>query len=82
MSLQTMVDEIILKKEGKSVKKPSDRHKIKITPFLTRQKSLINANGHSKNTEADGSDLNNNVARDFTKNDLFENDQFITNEDL
>ncbi|CAF0730719.1 unnamed protein product [Brachionus calyciflorus] len=81
MSLQTMVDEILLKKDGKRLKRPSDRHKVRATPFLTRNKSLINNTSQQSDTESISSSSA-NVPRDYNKNDMFENEEFITNDDL
>lgn len=77
-----MVDEILLRKDGKAVKKSSERQKIKATPFLTRQKSLINGGEQTRQSDAESMNSDVNLAKDFSRNDLFENDEFITNEDL
>ena len=76
MSLQTIVDEILLKQEGRKVKRISDKSRSRmITPFLTRQKSLLNAE------YAKSSIVPTNYAFN-DRSDLVENDEFITNDDL
>jgi hypothetical protein len=75
MSLQTIVDEIILKQEGKRIKRLSEKSRNRVTtPFLTRQKSLINADQKKPNEIYS--------IRDMGRNDLVENDEFISNDDL
>lgn len=75
MSLQTIVDEIILKQEGKRIKRLSEKRGSRVTtPFLTRQKSLINADQKKSNEIYS--------IRDMGRNDLVENDEFISNDDL
>ena len=91
MSLQSMVDEIIMKKEGKRMKRFTDRQKLKSTPFLTRQKNLINANtsgsGQRNSTSSASSGTQSEyltkisgATRDYTNNNLYEDE--ITNDDL
>ena len=93
MSLQSMVDEIIMKKEGKRMKRFTDRQKLKSTPFLTRQKNLINANAGagasgprnstssaSSGTQSEYLTKINGATRDYTNNNLYEDE--ITNDDL
>jgi hypothetical protein len=80
-----MVDEILLKKSGKKIKKPSDRQKLRLTPFLTRNKTMINQ--RSEDGAADGEDdddYDDVIQRDndANKKDLADNDEFITNDDL
>jgi hypothetical protein len=77
MSLQNMAEEIMLRKAGKSIKTMNNRPKYKVTPFMTRQKAIINS---SKNDEDNSSDVH--VPRDATTNVLFEDDTFISNDDL
>lgn len=77
-----MVDEILSKRDGKRIKRPSDRHKIKATPFLTRNKSWINRTNSQQNDIESNSSANSAVPRDYIKNDMFENEEFITNDDL
>jgi hypothetical protein len=75
MSLQSVVDEILLRKTGKTIKRLNDRQKYKVTPFLTRQKAIINAStGENETNDLHVSRENNNV--------LFEDDNFISNDDL
>lgn len=75
MSLQTIVDEIILKQEGKRIKRLSEKSRARVTtPFLTRQKSLINADQKKQNEI--------HTIKDMGRNDLVENDEFISNDDL
>ena len=76
MSLQTIVDEILLKQEGRKVKRVSDKSRSRmITPFLTRQKSLLNAE-YAKRAAV-------SIVPNFNgRSDLVENDEFITNDDL
>ena len=75
MSLQTIVDEIILKQEGKRIKRLSEKSRNRVTtPFLTRQKSLINTDQKKPNEIYS--------IRDMGRNDLVENDEFISNDDL
>ncbi|RMZ97406.1 sorting nexin-17-like [Brachionus plicatilis] len=83
-SVQTMVDEILLKKDGKKIKRPSDRQRAKATQFLTRNKSLVKSGSANQNTDSETTSLesNLNLPADYSKNDLFENEDFITNDDL
>ena len=74
MSLQNIVDEILLKKEGKRIKKMSERQKTKQTPFLTRLKTMINTNVESHYV--------NNGNKDFNENSVFDDETVITNDDL
>ncbi len=76
MSLQNVVDEILLRKAGKTIKRLSDRHKYKVTPFLTRQKAIINASIEEENNN------NNDLHVSRENNVLFEDDNFISNDDL
>jgi hypothetical protein len=82
MSLQNMVDEILLKKNGKVIKKPADRQKLRLTPFLTRNKTLIHQRDEESGNEGD--DYDEVIQRDneANKKDLAENDDFISNDDL
>ena len=75
MSLQNVVDEILLRKAGKTIKRLSDRQKYKVTPFLTRQKAIINASVANENN-------NDLYVSKESNNDLFEDDNFISNDDL
>lgn len=74
MSLQNIVDEILLKKEGKRIKKMSERQKTKQTPFLTRLKTMINTDAESHYV--------NNGNKDFNENSVFDDETVITNDDL
>lgn len=82
MSLQTIVDEILLKQEGRKVKRIADKSRVRtITPFLTRQKSLLNAEYAAKaSTMTRRTSSNGDTGYD--RQDLVENDEFITNDDL
>lgn len=84
MCIQTMVDEVLLKKDGRKIKRPSDRQKSKKTEFLTRNKLKVKSGSISQNAdpETESSASNNNLPVDYSKNDLFENEDFITNDDL
>lgn len=73
MSLQSMVDEILLRRNGRSIKKPSERHRLKATPFLTRNKMLINQ---------DLADAEEEHLTPMREKDLADNDDFISNDDL
>ena len=78
MTLQTIVDEIIMIKEGKAVKKFTERTKNRnLIPFLTRQKSLVS---YSSQLSASEETYQVNKIRD--ENTLFENEEFISNDDL
>ncbi len=77
-SLQAICDEIILKKEGKQIKSMRNRQRnvAQSIPFLTRDKSLINATTDERDEDRD---------EKFTaRNELEENKLFedITNDDL
>jgi hypothetical protein len=74
MSLQNIVDEILLKKEGKRIKKMGERQKTKQTPFLTRLKTMINTDVESHYV--------NNGNKDFNENSVFDDETVITNDDL
>ena len=78
MSLQTLVDEMVLKKEGKQIKRLTDRQKPKPTPFLTRRKSLLNAESSKDSND----DLNTNTLPASSNNALFEDNTVISNDDL
>lgn len=85
MCIQTMVDEVLLKNNGRKKKRPSDRQKSKKTEFLTRNKLILNkSDSISQNGDSETSSLasNANLPTDYSKNDLFENEDFITNDDL
>jgi len=78
MTLQTIVDEIIMMKEGKAVKKFTERPKNRnLIPFLTRQKSLISMSSQQPVPED-----THRVSKNFDQNTLFENEEFISNDDL
>ena len=80
MCLRSIVDEIVLQKNNQSIKKPSDRHKLKETPFLTRNKMLISQQSSVRDyREGDDTMQRDNEAK---KKDLAEDDEFITNDDL
>jgi hypothetical protein len=82
MSLKSIVDEILLAKSGKSIKKPTSRLRVKSMPYLTQNKVFINKQESNKaENNAQAKELN--LVKDYrVKNDLAENDQFITNDDL
>lgn len=87
MSLQTIVDEILLKQEGRKVKRIADKSRVRtITPFLTRQKSLLNAEYAAKASSSAmsrrTSSSNGGEIGGYDRQDLVENDEFITNDDL
>lgn len=78
MTLQSIVDEILMLKDSKVIKKFTERPKDKnLIPYLTRQKSLINKVNPQNETE---NEVNKNY--DPNKNTLFEDDNFISNDDL
>lgn len=78
MTLQTIVDEIIMMKEGKAVKKFTERPKNRnLIPFLTRQKSLISMSSQQPVPED-----THRVSKNVDQNTLFENEEFISNDDL
>ena len=74
MCLQQIIDEILLKKSGKTYH--DAKHKIEKLPFLTRNKSLINKQDEVESTEIKTSRSNQGEI------DLFENDNFISTDDL
>lgn len=80
MTLQSIIDEIIMIRDGKEVKKftekPKDRNLI---PFLTRQKALINA---PKTNDQQPYDNSHEVIKTKNQEDLFEDENFISNDDL
>lgn len=82
MSLQSIVDEILMKQEGKKIKKLSEKSKVKVTPFLTRTKSMINANRDTSNRKSSDQENGGFIKDMGIRNDLAENDEFITNDDL
>ena len=78
-----------MRREGKAIRRLTDRQKPKAMPFLTRQKSMINNNNNNSTSEPANSDLNqasenkiNYSAREYGTNDLFENNTVIDNDDL
>ena len=80
MTLQSIVDEIIMIKDGQTVKKFAERPKNRnLIPFLTRQKSLINASSQQVSVENENS---HEVIKKNEQNALFENEDFISNDDL
>jgi hypothetical protein len=83
MSLQSMVDEILLKKNGKTIKNIADKPlKTKPTFFLTRNKNLI-ANGvDHQNDSDDTKSQTSSTSRDMYSNTVFEDNTVISNDDL
>ena len=79
MSLQSVCDEKLLKKEGKQMKSLSQRRKTNgnSIPFLTREKSLMSSNNSES---ANNLDISNAINRDLDENKLF--DENIDNDDL
>ncbi len=78
MSLQTMVDEIVLRKEGKTSKRFTERRgKVRPLPFLTRQKSIINTENEQQTQQLAQA----HVDRD-SENKVFDDNTVITNDDL
>ena len=77
-SLQAICDEIILKKEGKQIKSMRNRPRnvAQNIPFLTRDKSLINATSVERDEDRDEKSKARN---ELEENTLFED---ITNDDL
>ena len=73
MCLTSLVDEILIKNEGRSFEKDG-RRKAKQLPFLTRDKSIINT--------VEKSTLNSTpvINQNQEENDLF--DTIISNDDL
>lgn len=79
MSLQTMVDEIVLRKEGKTIKRFTERRgKVRPLPFLTRQKSIINNEVEQQSQQQQAQAY---VDRD-SENKVFDDNTVITNDDL
>ncbi len=76
MSLQSMIDELLLKKEGKSIKQISDRlRKSESNNVESKLKyKSINEDLQVKNSST--------LTRDFTENTLFEDETVISNDDL
>ena len=77
MTIQSIIDEILMVKDGKTVKKFTERPKDKnLIPFLNRQKSLINLKSLNEPENP------HEVKRNFSQNDLLEVENFISNDDL
>ena len=76
MSLQSMIDELLLKKEGKSIKQISDRLKKSESNNVESKLKYksINEDLQVKNSST--------LTRDFTENTLFEDETVISNDDL
>lgn len=70
MCLQKMVDEIVMKKSGKTLH--DLKHKRRDLPFLTRDKSLINNEAQMEKSHL--------VDQNQGENELFDN--MISNDDL
>ena len=82
MGLQSICDEILLKKEGRQVKKLSERRKSQL-PFLTRDLLLINNNNNSTSDSEDPLTITTTstaLSNSKEENSVFE--QVITNDDL
>lgn len=71
MCMQAMIDEILAKKSGKNF--GESRSKAEKLPFMTRQKKLINKDTHG---------VTDIPQQQHGENDLFENENFISNDDL
>ncbi len=73
-----MVDEIVLRKEGKTIKRFTERRgKVRPLPFLTRQKSIVN----NDNEQPSQQQAQSYVDRD-SENKVFDDNTVITNDDL
>ena len=76
MTIQSIIDEIIMIKDGKTVKKFTERPKDRsLIPFLNRQKSLIQS---QKSIENNPHEVKRNIAQD----DSFDVENSISNDDL
>ncbi len=84
MSLQNMIDEILLRKQGRQMKQIADRQKSKKEiEFLSRDKPLFKKGFNNVNVNLESHiSTTSSTSRTFTQNSLFENDTVISNDDL
>ena len=73
-----MIDELLLKKEGKSIKQTSDRLKRSESSDKT---NIVNVKSSSYNEDLQVKNSS-TLTRDFTQNTLFEDETVISNDDL
>ena len=77
-----MVDEIILLKEGKPIKKITDRRGSKGVSFMTRNKSIITNTAETTESPDKETNVNQTNPRITSQNSVFEDDSIISNDDL